>query len=53
MRDDNAQPLRQHVGLSPLAATELPDKPNWVEQAGNTLCVADTGTVVRIYPVPQ
>ena len=34
-------------------ATVLPDKPNWVVQVGNTLCVADNGTVVRVYAVPQ
>ena len=41
------------VIVSQIGATVLPDKPNWVVQVGNTLCVADTGAVVRVYAVPQ
>ena len=41
------------VIVSQVGATVLPDKPNWVVQVGNTLCVADNGTVVRVYAVPQ
>ena len=41
------------VVVSQIGATVLPDKPNWVVQVGNTLCVADNGTVVRMYAVPQ
>ena len=41
------------VIVSQIGATVLPDKPNWVVQVGNTLCVADNGAVVRVYAVPQ
>lgn len=41
------------VIVSQVGATVLPDKPNWVVQVGNTLCVADNGAVVRVYAVPQ